>query len=94
MIPGKLYHYGTVPLRFVFRFICSELILTCLDYITAANVIDHTTLVIPVTRADRAVDKPDPNYVPVGETDAKNWAACAYPSLESVVSSDRELIPQ
>ena len=59
----------------------AHLNLTRVDYISAANVIDHTTLVIPVTRADRAIDKLDPKYVPVGETDEKNWAACAYPWL-------------
>lgn len=45
------------------------------DYITAANVIDYTTLVVPVTRADQSIDIPDLNYVPVGEVDKKNWEA-------------------
>ncbi|KAK0732059.1 amidase signature domain-containing protein [Lasiosphaeris hirsuta] len=45
------------------------------DYIASANVVDYTTLVVPVTRADRSIDIPDPNYVPVGEVDKKNWEA-------------------
>ncbi len=56
----------------------AHLNLTRVDYISAANVIDHTTLVIPVTRADRTINKLDPKYVPMGEIDEKNWAAYGY----------------
>jgi amidase len=34
-------------------------------------------VVIPVTRADQSIDKFDPDYVPAGELDKKNWEACA-----------------
>jgi len=45
-------------------------------YITLANVIDHATMVVPVTRADGRVDGFEKGYVPVGEVDRKNWEAC------------------
>ncbi|KAL1842570.1 hypothetical protein VTJ49DRAFT_4853 [Mycothermus thermophilus] len=48
------------------------------DYITLANVLDHPTMVIPVTRADKSIDQPVLNYVPVGEKDAKTWEDCSY----------------
>jgi amidase len=51
------------------------------DYIAAANVVDYTIVVIPVTRADQSIDKFDPDYVPVGELDKKNWEACASTSF-------------
>jgi hypothetical protein len=48
------------------------------SYITAANVIDHATLVIPVTRANQSIDKFDPDYVPAGDLDKKHWESCSF----------------
>ncbi|KAI1636463.1 amidase signature domain-containing protein [Biscogniauxia mediterranea] len=42
-------------------------------YIGFANVVDHSTMVIPVTTADKAVDEIDAGYEPVGEKDREMW---------------------
>ncbi|KAI5918223.1 amidase signature domain-containing protein [Camillea tinctor] len=42
-------------------------------YIGFANVVDHSTMVIPVTTADRKVDAFEADYEPVGEEDEKMW---------------------
>ncbi|KAI1244962.1 hypothetical protein MGN70_011850 [Eutypa lata] len=42
-------------------------------YISPANVIDHTTMAIPVTRADRNIDKFNECYTPVSDLDRKTW---------------------
>jgi amidase len=39
---------------------------------------DYSAVVIPVTKADKAIDKPDPDYKPLNDLDAKNWDACEY----------------
>jgi len=39
---------------------------------------DYSAVVIPVTRADKTVDKSDPHYEPLNDVDAKNWEACQY----------------
>ncbi|KAF1832858.1 general amidase [Decorospora gaudefroyi] len=43
-------------------------------YTEVVNLLDYCTAVIPVTRADRAVDLVDPGYKPMNDADAKNWA--------------------
>jgi hypothetical protein len=40
------------------------------------NVLDYTTVVIPVTTADKHTDVFDPNHKPLSEKDEKNWKAC------------------
>ncbi|KAI5861637.1 amidase signature domain-containing protein, partial [Durotheca rogersii] len=42
-------------------------------YIGPANVLDHCTLVIPVTRADKFIDIVDEAYEPANETDKSIW---------------------
>ncbi|KPM34291.1 Acetamidase [Neonectria ditissima] len=42
-------------------------------YITVANVVDHTTMVIPVTHADKLIDKFNKAYSPANELDKKIW---------------------
>lgn len=49
---------------------------TAQAYTTVVNVIDHPTVVIPVTRADKSIDKFNSKYTPIGEVDRKNWEAC------------------
>ncbi|KAF5581774.1 amidase [Fusarium pseudoanthophilum] len=43
------------------------------DYIGASNVVDHTTLVIPVTRARMDIDRFDDTYSPISDDDRDNW---------------------
>ncbi|PGH14985.1 hypothetical protein AJ79_02665 [Helicocarpus griseus UAMH5409] len=44
-------------------------------YTEAINLLDYSVAVIPVTKADKNIDLPDKDFVPVSEVDAKNWAA-------------------
>lgn len=44
-------------------------------YTAAINVLDYSAVVIPVTKANASIDKADPNYMPLNETDEKNWNA-------------------
>jgi hypothetical protein len=37
---------------------------------------DYSTVVIPVTTADKSQDIADKNYKPLNELDATNWEAC------------------
>ncbi|KAK5660619.1 hypothetical protein OQA88_13183 [Cercophora sp. LCS_1] len=46
------------------------------EYITLVNVIDHATLVVPITRADETVDTFEKDYVPSEELDRKIWESC------------------
>lgn len=39
-------------------------------------LIYYSTLVIPITRADKEVDVFDDSYQPSNEFDQKNWMAC------------------
>lgn len=38
-------------------------------YTPWVNVLDYTAVVVPVTKADAAVDKPEANYQPIGDLD-------------------------
>ncbi|KAE8154450.1 amidase signature domain-containing protein [Aspergillus avenaceus] len=44
-------------------------------YTEAINLLDYSTVVIPVTKADKNQDLADENYVPLDELDVKNWRA-------------------
>lgn len=43
-------------------------------YTQVVNLLDYSAAVIPVTRADKSVDTIDPDYIPLNDLDAKNWA--------------------
>lgn len=45
-------------------------------YTESINLMDFSAAVIPVTIADKAVDKFDYDYQPLNESDRKNWKAC------------------
>ena len=45
-------------------------------YTEAINLMNYSAVVIPVTTADKAVDVPDPSFVPLGAEDTRNWEAC------------------
>ena len=44
-------------------------------YTEAINLMDYSAVVIPVTKADKAVDKADPDHVPLNDLDKLNWEA-------------------
>jgi hypothetical protein len=44
-------------------------------YTEVINVLDYTSLVIPVTHANKKIDIRPP-YVPRSVNDCKNWNAC------------------
>ncbi|KAI9660056.1 MAG: hypothetical protein M1821_001408 [Bathelium mastoideum] len=44
-------------------------------YSSIINVLDYTTVVIPVTKADSRIDVFDSKYKPMSEKDEKNWKA-------------------
>ncbi|KAL9035733.1 MAG: hypothetical protein Q9180_004700 [Flavoplaca navasiana] len=44
-------------------------------YTESINLLDYSAAVIPVTRADKAVDTFDHGYQPLNEVDRKNWEA-------------------
>lgn len=46
------------------------------DYTEAINLVDYSAVGIPVTKADKTIDKFDNDYSPLNETDRKNWEAC------------------
>lgn len=39
-------------------------------------MLNYSAVVLPVSRADKAVDQADPAYSPVNDTDRANWEAC------------------
>ncbi|KAF2498692.1 amidase [Lophium mytilinum] len=44
-------------------------------YTEVINLMDYSVVVIPVTKANKSIDKADPNYTPLNDVDAKNWKA-------------------
>ncbi|KAF2839400.1 amidase signature enzyme [Patellaria atrata CBS 101060] len=44
-------------------------------YTEVINLMDYRVVVIPVTKADKSIDKADPSYTPLNDVDAKNWNA-------------------
>jgi len=40
---------------------------------------NYSAAVMPVTKADKAVDVVDPSYQPLSEVDKMNWDACMFP---------------
>ena len=73
VIPGKYYHTG----QFL---IYKELKIQNTDdhkaYTEAINLLDYSVVVIPVTKADKNLDKPNKSFTPLNDLDAQNWAAC------------------
>ena len=47
-------------------------------YATAINLLDFTSVVVPVLFADKTVDKKVEGYKPLGELDAEVQAECEY----------------
>ncbi|RMZ86331.1 hypothetical protein DV736_g6443, partial [Chaetothyriales sp. CBS 134916] len=45
------------------------------DYSDIVNLLDYTSVVIPVIKADKHLDKPNKAYQPVNDVDKMNWEA-------------------
>ena len=56
-------------------------------YTEAINLLDYTSVVIPVTKADKNVDKKPDDFSALNDKDKKNWDACGC-NLEMRCSSD------
>ena len=56
-------HAAVIPGRYLYT-----------GYTEVINLLDYSAAVIPVTMADKSVDLNDPNYAPLNDLDAKNWA--------------------
>lgn len=80
VIPGKYYHISEHPLALQLRITSAvKHRLTPIGrvaYSESINLLDYSAAVIPVTRADKSVDKFDHDYHPLNEIDRKNWEAC------------------
>jgi len=44
-------------------------------YTEVINLMDYSAIVLPVTKADKTIDKVDPTYKPLSEEDKLNWDA-------------------
>lgn len=79
VIPGKYYYYGTET-PFLALSLVLRMLLKCLGssigYSEIINLLDYTSIVIPVTKADRSLDKFEKYYTPLNNTDRMNWEAC------------------
>jgi amidase len=72
VIPGKFFHTGQ-------SLVCQRLkrtLMTIKAYTESINLMDYSTVVIPVTKADKNLDIPDNGFTPLNDVDAKNWEAC------------------
>jgi amidase len=47
-------------------------------YSTFVNVLDYTSVVVPVTNVDKSVDKKDEGYEPISEADKKAFESCKW----------------
>lgn len=72
LIPGDPFYTGMCTHSLL---ICEHL-MAILAYITVANVVDHTTMVIPGAHADKHIDKFNNTYSPANELDEKIWQSC------------------
>ena len=73
-----------------YRFRYTDIVNHCYSswqaYSEAINLLNYSTVVIPVTQADKTIDKAMPNYTPLNDLDELNWNACMF-RLGCLVSS-------
>ena len=48
-------------------------------YTECINLMDFSVAVIPVSKADKSIDRFDRDYEPLNDVDRKNWEACKRP---------------
>ncbi|KAL8885970.1 MAG: hypothetical protein Q9192_006559 [Flavoplaca navasiana] len=78
VIPGKYYHISEHALAPQLNNLCYKAPTDPMEriaYTESINLLDYSAAVIPVTRADKSVDKFDHGYRPLNEIDRKNWEA-------------------
>ena len=71
VIPGKYLHYGMRNISLL-----QLLRLTVAGYSDFVDLLDFTSVVIPVTKADKNVDRFDKDYKYMNDTDRENWISC------------------
>lgn len=79
VIPGRYYHIGKRNYQKKEEsptFEPSADRTRLIAYTEAINLLDYSAVVIPVTRADKYIDKFDDKYKPLNDLDRKNWKAC------------------
>ena len=52
---------------------------TVLGYTESISLLDYSVIVIPVSKADMAIDLEDKDYQPMNKTDEENMKACKWP---------------
>ena len=72
VLPGKFFHASASKLSCLFQ----QNTHVRAAYTAAMNLLDYSVVVVPVTKANATIDKAEPNYVPLNETDQKNWNTC------------------
>jgi amidase len=55
------------------------------------NLLDYTSCVVPVTFADKAIDKKDTNYKPISDLDKLVWEKCISNLLTVLIIDDPEV---
>lgn len=88
VIPWKYYHVGKMTSQRLYSYCITSIDLRLIhirliDYTEAINLLDYSAIVIPVTRADKEIDKFDHTYIPTNERDRKNHEACKSSFLAS-----------
>ncbi|RMZ79350.1 hypothetical protein DV737_g3444, partial [Chaetothyriales sp. CBS 132003] len=76
VIPGKYYHTGKCDLGLVSILVANQMVLTALAaYTEVINLMNYSVVVIPVTKADKNLDRVDDSYQPLNAKDKLNWEA-------------------
>jgi amidase len=64
-------HAAVIPGKY-FHYLYSEIV----------NLLDYSSVSLPVSRADKAIDMPDSEYHPINDEDRANWEACSFHSFQ------------
>ena len=73
VIPGKYMHYGT---HYRINLTAVQRLTLFAAYTEVINLLDYTSVCIPVTHADKDIDVFDHCYKPLNDVDRENWQAC------------------
>ena len=78
VIPGKYYHTGETSSLFHTRRcnVTKTDTISHVAYTECINLMDYSVAVIPVTKANKMIDRFDHSYKPLNEIDRQNWEAC------------------
>ncbi len=81
VIPGKYFSAGALSTRRSFE---TWRLTRAKAYTEAINLLDYSAVVIPVTRANKELDKPEGSFTPMNDMDAQNWAACKFNTIQCI----------